>query len=91
MISESKLQNKIIKYATLKGWICIKTIRLNLNGFPDIFLFKNGKTIFIEVKTEIGIQSELQKVRQNKLRKENFICEVCRSLEQFKTIIENET
>lgn len=90
MITEQKIQSKIKKYAESKGWIVVKTIKLSSAGFPDLFLFKNGKTIFIEVKKENGIISPLQILRQKQLQKENFICEFCYSLEQFKTII-NET
>jgi hypothetical protein len=84
---ESNIQSKIIKYGRLNGWIMIKTIRLNENGHADIFCFKNGKTIFIEVKNEIGRQSELQKLRQKQIENQKFEYHLVRSLEQFKQII----
>lgn len=87
MALEKNIQNSIIKHAKKEGWITIKTIRLSESGFPDIFLFKKGQTIFIEVKNEKGIHSELQKVRQKQLRESGFISEVCRSLEDFKKVL----
>lgn len=86
-MKESVIQSKISNYAKKNGWLVIKTIKLSDSGYPDLFMFKDGKTIFIEVKTEIGIQSELQKLRQIQLRDKGFTCEVCRSLEEFKNII----
>jgi Holliday junction resolvase-like predicted endonuclease len=87
MISESSIQGKIIKHGKKNGWIMIKTIVLSENGYPDIFCFKNGITIFVEVKNETNKLSELQKVRQEQLKSQGFICEVARSLEEFKKLI----
>lgn len=68
----SKFQNKIIKKYKSKGWIVIKTIKLSDSGYPDLFLFKNGKTIFIEVKEKTDTLKELQKFRIDELIKQGF-------------------
>jgi len=87
MISESSIQGKIMKHGKNNGWIMIKTIRLSESGYPDIFCFKNGITIFVEVKNETNKMSELQKVRQQQLRVQGFVCEVIRSLDEFKELL----
>ena len=69
---ENKIQKKIIDKLKKDGYFVIKIIRSNINGIPDICAIKNGKTIFIEVKTEQGKLSELQKIMIKKL-KENGI------------------
>ena len=64
-MTEQQLQSKIIAHAKSKGWLYIKTIKLSESGHADIMIFKNGKTIFIEVKkSKGGVSSELQKIRQ---------------------------
>ena len=68
----SNLQKKLIKEYEQKGYIVIKTIRLNKNGFPDLFLFKNGVTTFIESKELNDSLSELQKLRIDQLIKNGF-------------------
>ena len=85
MILESKIQKQIIDYLEKDNWIVVKTIRLNDSGYPDIFAFRNGKTLFIEVKSEKGVLSELQKHRINKLRQQGFDVLVSNSFESFKT------
>ena len=85
MILESKIQKQIIDYLKKDNWIVVKTIRLNDSGYPDIFAFRNGKTLFIEVKSEKGVLSELQKHRINKLRQQGFDVLVSNSFELFKT------
>ena len=85
MILESKIQKQIIDYLKKDNWIVVKTIRLNDSGYPDIFAFRNGKTLFIEVKSEKGVLSELQKHRINKLQQQGFEVLVSNSFESFKT------
>lgn len=85
MILERKIQKQIIDYLKKDNWIVIKTIRLNDSGYPDIFAFRNGKTLFIEVKSEKGVLSELQKHRINKLQQQGFEVLVSNSFESFKT------
>jgi Holliday junction resolvase len=68
----SKFQNKIIKEYKAKGWIVIKTIKLSDSGYPDLFLFKDGKAIFIEVKEKTDTLKELQKIRIDQLINKGF-------------------
>jgi Holliday junction resolvase len=68
----SAYQSKIIKAYKKKGWLVIKTIRLNENGFPDLFLFKNSTTIFIEVKEKNDTLKPLQIARINQLIAKGF-------------------
>ena len=83
---ESVIQSKIVNEAKKNGYIVLKVVKCNMNGYPDLTLFKDNKTIFIEVKNEKGIQSELQKYVQKQLEKEGFKYFLVRSLDEFKKI-----
>lgn len=103
-MKEQHLQSKIIKYLSSNDWLVVKTISLSTNGWPDIFAFKQGVAIFIEVKspTRKNHATKLQKYRIEQLQKQGFSAEViysfeefmefydllCRSLEDFKNIFE---
>ena len=87
MGAESKLQSKIIKLLEADGWIVVKTIQLSKNGFPDIFAFKSGVTMFFEVKAPNGIRSEIQKYRIKQLREQGFIAEFIDNIEHVKSIL----
>ena len=92
MGTEAKLQRKIIQFLESEKWIVVKTIQLSKNGFPDIFAFKNGKTIFIEVKSENGKATDLQKYRIEQFQKEGFNAFICNSYTEFiHSMNENET
>jgi Holliday junction resolvase len=75
-ISESKRQSKIINQLTKEGWLCVKLIKTNKNGIPDLMCLKEGITMFIEVKRPNGKLSELQKIRIKQLRDLGFDCKI---------------
>lgn len=65
-------QQQIIKTYEDAGYLVLKIIRLNKNGYPDLFCFKDGKTIFIEVKEANDTLKPLQKIRIDELKKLGF-------------------
>ena len=84
---ESKIQSACINHAKKNGWIVLKVIRCNINGFPDATFFKDGKTFFVEFKTEIGKQSKLQENIEKQLVSSGFNYFVIRNLKDFQNII----
>lgn len=83
---ESTIQAKIIKEAKKHGYFVLKVIKCNISGYPDLTIFKDNLTIFVEVKNEKGVQSEIQKYVQKQLEKQGFKYYLVRSLEEFKHI-----
>lgn len=65
-------QKKIIKEYESKGFLVIKTIRLNKSGFPDLMCLKDGKTIWVEIKEPTDTLKPLQKKRIDELIKIGF-------------------
>jgi|TARA_B110000908_G_C10196599_1_gene423239 Holliday junction resolvase len=65
-------QQKIIKEYESKGFLVIKTIRLNKSGFPDLMCLKDGKTVWIEIKEPTDTLKPLQKKRIDELIKIGF-------------------
>lgn len=82
---ESKEQTKIKKYLEKDGWIVVKTIQLSESGYPDLFAFRSGQTLFVEVKREKGGRlSEIQKYRIEMLIQQKFVVLVSHGFNQFK-------
>jgi len=87
---ESKLQKKIIALLELQGYYCLKIIRCNKNGFPDLIAFhKSKKTLFIEVKAKNGVIAPLQLYRQKELQELNKISIIVNDFEEFRMFINN--
>ena len=80
---ESDIQKLIIRYFENDGWLVVKIIQTNKNGWPDLQVHKNNYTIFVEVKSENGKLSELQKYRHEQLREKGFIVIITSSLKQL--------
>jgi len=70
---ESQIQHQIIKWLEANGWLVVKIIQTNKNGWPDLQIHALGVTIFIEVKSDKGKLSELQKYRHKQLQDKGFI------------------
>ena len=75
-ILESVIQKKIINRLKKEGWLCIKLIKTNWNGVPDLICHRNGETMYIEVKQPSGRLSELQKVRIAELKEKDITVKV---------------
>ena len=56
-------------------------------GVSDLIVVLPNKTIFVELKTETGNQSDKQKLFESKIKELNQEYYLIRSLEQFKTIL----
>ena len=69
---EKNIQTKIKIKLEKEGWFVVKLIRTSVNGIPDLVCFRNGETMFIEVKRPNGKLSEIQKLRINELKKQNI-------------------
>jgi len=82
MILESKIQSKIIAKLQKDGWLCVKLIKTNWNGIPDLLCLRNGITMFVEIKREQGKLSELQKVRIKQLEEKGFEVKVWTDFEK---------
>ena len=87
-MSEAKFQAKLIKRLEALDWYVIKLITTNKNGIPDLLCLKEGKCIFIEVKTDKGALTKLQKFRIKELTEKGIDCYVVRP-ENVKFLLNN--
>ena len=81
---ESSIQTAINKLLTENRWFVVKIMMASKNGIPDLMAIKNGKTIFIEVKNEIGKLSKIQEYRIKEMQEHGAEVIVARSKEEIK-------
>ena len=64
-----------------------------LSGVPDLHIAiakKGFHGLYIEIKNgKAGRLSENQKTTMSKLQKEGYQCEVCRSFDEFRNVVDN--
>jgi hypothetical protein len=58
-----------------------------LSGASDLIVIHFGAVMFVELKTDTGIQSDEQKAFQLRVNQCGYPYYLCRSLEQFKQIL----
>ena len=73
---ESRIQSQIIKRYEKLGYMVVKVLLCNKNGFPDVMLLKDGKASFIEVKRPGEKPRPLQEFRIKELRSLGFDVDV---------------
>lgn len=66
-------QSRLISKYKKQGYIVLKIIRANENGFPDLELMKDSKSIFIEVKQGKDTLKALQKYQIDRLIAKGFL------------------
>ena len=65
-------QAKFIKQKENEGYLVLKTIRLNKQGFPDVILLRDGVASFVELKEGKDTLKPLQQLRIDQLRAKGF-------------------
>lgn len=80
-MSEQKLQTKIKQRLESHGWFVTKLMKTSTNGIPDLLCLRKGLAVFLEVKTEDGVVSQLQQFMIDKLKRNGFHARVVRSVE----------
>lgn len=61
---ESAIEKDVCDYAKLRGWLVVKLMLCNVNGWPDRLLIRNGRVIFIEFK-QLGKDPKPQQAKRH--------------------------
>lgn len=83
MPKETTITSTITAAACSLGWLVKKDHGgYGKSGWPDLFLFRNGITVCIEVKQPGKKPTPLQVATMNKLKQKGVPCFVCTSKEE---------
>ena len=87
---ETAIKKQIKDYLNLYGWYCFPILQsLGAHkGISDLIACKDGKTLFIEVKTSKGKQSVYQKHFQHCIEQAGGIYVLARSYMDLEKIIQ---
>lgn len=82
-MKESQLQTKVVKKLKEHGWFVTKLISTSTPGICDLMAIRNGLVIMLEIKTDKGVVSELQKYMIEKLNKMGVFARVITCIEDI--------
>jgi hypothetical protein len=88
---ESDIQKNIKSILEWNGWFVVKIHQSlgSYKGIADLYAIKNGRQVWIEVKTASGIQSEHQLRFQASIEQQGGCYLLARSVEDVKSLCEN--
>jgi hypothetical protein len=60
---ESDLQSKVIEFAEIRGWICVKIVCESRRGWMDLYALRKGRHVWMEAK-RLGEEERLQQAKR---------------------------
>ena len=87
---EKEIEKKFKKALEAKGCLVYKFVSPNCRGVPDrIVITDTGRVLFVELKTEKGVLSKLQRIQLKKLRDFRQQTFVLYSIQEVKEFVNN--
>ena len=86
---EARLEKKLCELVQGHGGLCYKWLSPNDPGVPDgIVIAPGGRTIFVELKAEIGRLQKIQKWQHGRLASHGVEIRTLKGLDQVKAFVE---
>lgn len=86
---ESGIESKLVRMVRERGGLCFKFVSPGNPGVPDrIVITPAGRTVYVELKTEVGRLAAIQKWQHEELRKRGADVRTLKGLEQVKAFVE---
>lgn len=85
-ITESDIRRQVRDYLRIKGWFCFHVLQGGVGvyrGITDLIAAKDGRVLFIELKTARGRQSQHQKKFQTDLEAAGGEYVLCRGVDDL--------
>lgn len=86
---ESTIEARLVREVKKRGGLCYKFTSPGSPGVPDrIVILPGGRTVYIELKTEIGRLAKIQKWQIEELRKRGADVRVLKGMDQVLAFLE---
>lgn len=88
-MKESQIEKSLVDRVRARGGLCYKFISPMNPGVPDrIIITPQGRTVYVELKTEVGRLSNIQRWQLGEMRKRGADVRVCKGVEEIKDLVE---
>ncbi len=86
---ESRIERHLVDGIKKLGGMCIKFTSPGTPGVPDrIILTATGRIVFVELKTETGRLSKIQRYIVNEMQKRGADVRVIKGIDEVKALLE---
>ena len=88
-MTESSSESRLVRMVRDRGGLCYKFVSPGNPGVPDrIVITPAGRTIYVELKTEVGRLAAIQKWQHEEMRKRGAEVRTLKGLDQVKAFVE---
>ena len=88
-MKESTIEARLVKLVRERGGLCYKFVSPGNPGVPDrIVITPEGRTIYVELKTEVGRLANIQKWQLGEMKSRGVDVRVLKGLAQVKAFVE---
>ncbi len=88
-MKESAIEAKLVRMVRDRGGLCYKFVSPGNPGVPDrIVITPDGKTIYAELKTEVGRLAAIQKWQISEMQKRGMDVRVLKGLPEVRAFVE---
>ena len=86
---ESSIETRLVRMVRDRGGLCFKFVSPGNPGVPDrIVITPAGRTVNVELKTEVGRLAAIQKWQHEEMRKRGADVRTLKGLDQVKAFVE---
>ena len=86
---ESCIETRLVRMVRDRGGLCFKFVSPGNPGVPDrIVITPAGRTVYVELKTEVGRLATIQKWQHEEMRKRGADVRTLKGLDQVKAFVE---
>ena len=87
-MTEATIERHLVEGVKKLGGMCLKFVSPSTPGVPDrLIITTDGKVIFVELKTEVGRLSKIQKYVTGEMLKRGADVRVVKGLEAVKQLL----
>lgn len=82
-MKESVIEARLVRLVRSRGGLCFKFVSPGNPGVPDrIVITPEGRTVYVELKTEVGRLAAIQKWQHEEMRKRGAEVRTLKGLDQ---------
>lgn len=87
-MTEAQIESKLVRLVRQRGGLCYKFVSPGNTGVPDrIVITPDGRTIFVELKTDSGRLAKVQKWQITEMKKRGCDVRTIRGLDEVKDFV----
>lgn len=88
-MKESSIESRLVRMVRDRGGLCYKFVSPGNPGVPDrIIITPAGRTVYVELKTEVGRLAAIQRWQHEEMRKRGADVRTLKGLDQVKAFVE---